>query len=65
MKRTAEDIVEIGRDLKEVKEKLDHGQFLPWIESEFGMSQQTASNFMRVAEQFADKLPIIGNFNPA
>lgn len=52
MKRTAEDIIEIGKDLIAIKEQLPHGQFLPWIESEFEMSDQTAKNFMNVAERF-------------
>lgn len=31
LKRTVEDIIEIGRELKAVKDELPHGQFLPWI----------------------------------
>lgn len=55
MQRTASDIVEIGRDLILVKKALPHGAFLPWIEAEFGMSDQTARKFMHVAENLADK----------
>jgi DNA polymerase III alpha subunit (gram-positive type) len=65
MKRTAEDIIEIGKDLKLVKEKLPHGQFLPWINSEFEMDQKTAFNFMSVAEKFGDKLGNFPNFKPS
>jgi hypothetical protein len=64
MKRTGEDIIEIGKDLIEIKALLPHGQFLPWIESEFEMDQKTAFNFMSVAEKFGDKLGIIPNFKP-
>lgn len=31
---------------------LGHVNFLPWIEAEFGMSEQTARDMMHVAEQF-------------
>ncbi|MEO5375091.1 MAG: DUF3102 domain-containing protein [Alphaproteobacteria bacterium] len=64
MKRTAEDIIEIGRDLITVKEKLDHGQFLPWISKEFGMKEDMAQNFMRVARRFGDQIPNYSAFAP-
>lgn len=63
MKRTAEDIVAIGQDLLSVKARLPHGAFLPWISAEFGMSQQSASRFMSVAEAYTDKLPKLGNLS--
>lgn len=59
--RTAADIIEIGRDLIDVKARLGHGHFLKWIEAEFGMSQQAANNFVHVAERFAGKLPTVGS----
>lgn len=52
LKRTAADVVEAGRDLLEMKERLGHGRFLAWIDAEFGMSQWSARNFMRAAECF-------------
>ncbi len=61
MKRTAEDIIEIGRDLITVKERLPHGQFGMWIDVEFGMSDSTAQNFMNVAGRFGSKFPTVGN----
>lgn len=64
LKRTVEDIIEIGRELTEVKDKLPHGQFLPWIAAEFEMDQKTAFNFMSVSERFGNKLGIIPNFKP-
>lgn len=65
MKRTAEDIVAIGQDLNAVKERMPHGQFLPWIQSEFEMGQRTAYNFMAVADQFGDKLAKFANLKPS
>lgn len=63
MSRTAEDIVEIGRDLIAVKKALGHGHFLKWIDAEFGMSERTARNFMGVAEKF--KSATVTDFSPS
>jgi len=52
MARTASDIVEIGRDLLLVKERVGHGGFIRWIEAEFGMSDRSANRFMQVATRF-------------
>jgi hypothetical protein len=51
-KRTAQGIVLIGQWLTEVKERLPHGEWLPWLKTEFGWSQPTAWRFMNVYEQF-------------
>lgn len=65
LKRTVEDIIEIGRELTAIKAELPHGQFLPWIAAEFEMDQKTAFNFMSVYERFGSgKLGIIPNFKP-
>lgn len=55
LRRSAEDIIEIGKDLIAVKDRLPHGSFLPWIEQEFGMSRFTANRFMAVAEVYGAK----------
>ena len=52
MRRTAEDITAIGRKLIEVKARLGHGQFLAWLEAEFGWHRDTANKFMHVASAF-------------
>ena len=62
--RSAEDIIEIGRDLLSVKERIGHGNFLPWIEAEFGMSQPTASRFMNVARAYGDKVFTVNSLDP-
>ncbi len=48
-------IVEIGVKLIRVKASLDHGQFGSWLREEFGWSERTAQNCMRVAEVFQAK----------
>lgn len=58
-KRAATDIVEIGRRLLEVRDIVEHGCFLEWIDTEFGWQRSTAYNFMNVA----DKFPKFGNLD--
>jgi len=60
-KRTTADIIEIGQRLIAANERLSHGMWLPWLAKEFGWSQTTASNFMHVADRFADKLVTVTN----
>lgn len=49
LKRTSEDILEIGKLLLEAKAQLPHGQYLPWIKAELGISQSTAWRFTQAA----------------
>ena len=62
MRRTAADVITIGQALIRQKHALPHGCFLPWIEFEFGMSEQTARNMMNVAKKFG-KSPTIGDLS--
>lgn len=50
----AQDIVEIGQRLIEVKATLGHGQFREWIKTEFGWGRSMAHHFIQVAETFKD-----------
>ncbi len=52
VKRSLDDIVEIGAELISVKQTLPHGQFGPWLDSEFGWKERSARNFMNVAQRF-------------
>ncbi len=52
IRRTAQDIIDIGEKLLEVKEKLGHGNFEQWVSAEFGWSLRTANRFMQVTRQF-------------
>ena len=52
MRRSAQDIVDIGQKLIEVKEQLEHGNFRKWLKAEFKWSVSAATRFMQVAEQF-------------
>lgn len=50
--RAAENIVEIGQRLIEVKAALRHGQFGEWLELEFDWDDSTARKMMQVANTF-------------
>jgi hypothetical protein len=50
IRRTAEDIINIGQRLIEVKKFLGHGNFTNWLKVEFNWSISTATKFMHVAE---------------
>ncbi len=56
LKRTAEDIVQVGQNLLAVKQRIGHGHFMAWVQVEFGMSYHTALNCIRVAERFGGKV---------
>jgi hypothetical protein len=55
LKRTVEDMIEIGRQLNEVK-ALIPGRFDQWVTAEFGMSRATASEFRNAADRFAENV---------
>jgi Protein of unknown function (DUF3102) len=61
VKRTIEHIIEVGFDLLKVKDALPHGQFGPWLASEFGWTDRLARRFMDVAEVFGPKSDIISD----
>lgn len=52
IRQTAQEIVEVGQKLTEVKQHLKHGQFRSWLKSEFNWSISSATKFMQVTEQF-------------
>jgi hypothetical protein len=49
-RRAVRDVVEIGRRLSDAKRRVGHGKFLTWIAAEFGWSERSAENFMRLHE---------------
>jgi hypothetical protein len=54
-KRAVADIIEIGRRLTEAKAIAGHGNWLSWLEREFGWTDKTAERFMQVHSK-SDKL---------
>ncbi|MEH2121105.1 DUF3102 domain-containing protein [Nostoc sp.] len=55
LRRSAQDIWEIGQKLADVRSRLKHGQFETWLKAEFGWSRRTAYNFINVYEAFAER----------
>jgi hypothetical protein len=55
LRRSAQDVWEIGQRLADVRSRLKYGQFLVWLNAEFGWSQRTAYNFINVYETFGDR----------
>ena len=54
------DVVEIGRLLVEAQNQVGHGEWLPWLESEFDFSARTAQNYM-AAQEFALKYETVAH----
>ncbi|MFN6559094.1 MAG: DUF3102 domain-containing protein [Nostoc sp. ChiSLP01] len=55
LRRSAQDIWEIGEKLAQVRSHLKHGQFETWLKAEFGWSRRTAYNFINVYETLAER----------
>lgn len=54
VRRSAQDIIDIGNKLIDVKARLGHGNFGGWLDAEFGWSVPSAARFMQVAAKFGD-----------
>jgi Protein of unknown function (DUF3102) len=55
LRRSAQDIWEVGQRLADVRAHLKYGQFESWLKAEFGWSRRTAYNFINVYETFRDR----------
>jgi hypothetical protein len=62
--KSTEGIIEIGRDLLAVKDNLEHGQFLHWVEAEIGIVPRTAQTYMAAARLF-DQYATVAYLPPA
>lgn len=58
-KRSALALIDVGRDLMEAKKLVPHGEWANWLDVNFGLSQSSAHNFMRVAKQFGSNPDIL------
>ena len=45
-KRETADVIQIGRLLRSAKKEVGHGEFLPWLEKEFSLSEKSAQRYM-------------------
>lgn len=65
VRKSAEDVREIGRQLIQAKEILGHGRWAEYLFHNFGWEERTARNFMSVAVRFSQvKSEIIADFAP-
>jgi Protein of unknown function (DUF3102) len=62
LKREAANIITIGGLLVEAKAQLMHGQWLPWLEREFSLSQRSAQRYVK-AYKFAVKYDTVSDLN--
>ena len=65
VKNTTAIIIQVGNDLIAVKQAIEHGKFLDWIEAECGFSIRTAENYIRAAEFAEGKNATVAILNPA
>src|SRR3954451_21112221 len=57
-------VLETGRDLLTMKDRLGHGHFGRWLEAEFRMNERSAQRYMNVAAEFGDKSDIVSVLPP-
>lgn len=57
-------VVEAGNLLRQAKERLQHGQFMAWVEREVGISPRSAARYMQLAEYATDKMDMVSNLEP-
>lgn len=56
VKRSGQDIIDIGTRLIEVKALVGYGNWSAWLDAEFGWTQMTATKFMNIARKFKGTL---------
>lgn len=54
----AQNIIEIGKRLLDVKERVGYGEFTNWLENKIEISHRTANNFMKIANTFSNSQPV-------
>ena len=62
--RLANSVIETGRDLLEVKERLPHGDFIRWVEAECLITSRTAQNMMTAARWVEGKSETVSHLQP-
>jgi GGDEF domain-containing protein len=65
IRRTASNLIEIGKKLHEVKQLLGHGNFGNWLLTEFNWSVATATKMMQASERFENVNFTNLNFAPS
>jgi hypothetical protein len=63
--KTTADLIEIGNRLLAVKDQLEHGHFIEWVEYEVGIVKRTAQSYMAIARLAESKSATIALLPPA
>lgn len=59
-------VCKIGKKLTEAKAILQHGEWAEWLENEVNFSQRTATNYMKIYEEYgSDQMSIFGGNSQA
>ena len=58
--QTAQNIIEIGKRLVEVKEQLPHGEWGKWLEEKVDFTDRTAQRFIKIANEFPTSMSHLG-----
>jgi hypothetical protein len=64
LKRAAEDIFVIGKELNATKVLLPHGEYTHWLDIEFGLSERMAQRFVNVYARLGAKTDIMSVLPP-
>ena len=64
LKNMSAHIIEIGRELSAVKQRLDHGQFLRWVMEECELAPRHAQLMMRAAQWAEGRDEIVSHLEP-
>src|SRR5947207_1074192 len=62
--RICASVIETGRDLLRVRDRLDHGEFLQWIAAECFLTPRSAQNAMAAARWAEGKNEIVSHLPP-
>jgi hypothetical protein len=64
IRKSTEEIIDIGRDLLAVKDELERGAFICWVETEVGINRRTAQAYISAAKLY-EKSATVALFPPA
>ena len=53
-RRTVEEAWKLGQALRRAKEQVRHGQWIPWVEGEIGLTPRTAQRLMALHEAYPE-----------
>jgi hypothetical protein len=65
LKRAAEDIFVIGKELNAIKSMLAHGEYTHWLDIEFGLSDRMAQRFVNVYARLGTKSDNLSDLPPS